>query len=72
MTTLKNNTPVAQNIKRLIIERGLKQYTVAKQAGYKPQQLSDMINGRKLIKSCDIVAIAKTMEVSIEELFAPL
>ena len=65
-----DNEPVARNIKRIIKERGLKQYVIAQGAGYSAVQMSDMINGRKVIKPRDIVALAEALEVDAGELFA--
>lgn len=45
-----SNAMVPANIIRLIREKGLKHCTVAEQAGFTAQQLSDMLNGRKIIK----------------------
>lgn len=66
----RDNEPVARNIKRIIVERGLKQYVIAQAAGYSAVQMSDMINGRKVIKPRDIVALAGALEVDAGELFA--
>lgn len=45
-----HNKPVAENIMRIIREKGLKQTFVAKNAGYTPQMLNDMLTGRRIIK----------------------
>lgn len=64
------NIVLPENITRIISERGLKQGSVAKKAGYSIQQFSDMMNGRKIIKPCDALAIANTLEVTMNELYA--
>ena len=51
------NAPIAENIERIINEKGLKKAFVAQKAGCTAQMLSDMISGRKIIKACDIVRI---------------
>mgnify|MGYP005789881097 CR=1 FL=1 len=63
------NAPAAKNISKIIEKKGLKQIYVAEKAGYKPQELSDMLNGRKLIKVCDIPRLAKALEVEIDEIY---
>lgn len=63
MTIAECNSPVAENIARIIAEKGLKQVHVSKKAGYSAQSLSDMINGRKLIKVSDLVRIAAALDV---------
>lgn len=69
-TTIKEmNVPVAFGISKAIKEKGFKQTYVAESAGYTPQELSDMLNGRRLIKACDIPRIAKALGVEINYLF---
>lgn len=57
------NSPVAENIARIIAEKGLKQVYVSEKAGYNAQDLSKMIHGRKLIRVSDLVRIAAALEV---------
>ncbi len=63
------NAMVPINIVRLIDERGLKQCAVAARAGFTDQQMCDMLNGRKIIKVCDILAIAEALGVEVGELY---
>lgn len=63
------NTPAAENITRIIAEKGLKQVYVAEKAGYKVQELNDMLNGRRLIKSCDIPRIAAVLGVNADDIY---
>ncbi len=63
------NVILPSNILKAINEKGLKQGAVAKKAGYSKQQLSAMLNGRKIIKPCDVLAISDALEVSVGELF---
>lgn len=63
------NIVLPDNIVRIINERGMKQGVVAERAGYSKQQLSDMLNGRRIIKPCDALAIANTLGVTMNELF---
>ena len=63
MTITECNSPVAENIARIIAEKGLKQVHVSEKAGYSAHWLSDMLNGRKLIKVSDLVRIAAALEV---------
>lgn len=69
MTISDCNGTVPINLNRIIKERGLKQSAVAKWAGYTNQQLTDMLNGRKLIKPCDATALANALGVGIGDLF---
>ena len=63
------NAPAAENISRLIEKKGLKQVYVAEKAGYKAQELNDMLNGRRLIKVCDIPKIALALDVEINDIY---
>lgn len=69
MQIAKYNAPAAQNISRIIKEKGLKQVYVAEQAGYKKQEFNDMLNGRRLIKACDVPNIAKVLHVKVDEIY---
>ncbi len=69
MTIAECNTPASENIIRIIKDKGVKQKFVADRTGYTEAQFSAMITGRKLIKSCDIIAIANALGVTPNELF---
>lgn len=64
------NSPVAENVARIIKNKGLKQAYVAEKAGYTPQELNGMLNGRRLIKSRDILRLATTLEVTANDIYA--
>lgn len=72
MNIKRLNTPVAENMKRIIDESGLKQLTVAKRIGCTAQELTDMIWGRRIIKVSDIPKISMALGVGIEVLFLPV
>ncbi len=63
------NTVVIPNIRRIINERGLKQYAVAEKAGYTKQQFNAMLTGRKLITDVDICKITSVLDVDANALF---
>lgn len=63
------NGELPLNICRIIQERGLKQCAIAERAGYTRQQFSSMLNGRKIIKPCDAIAIADALGVEMNELY---
>lgn len=69
MTIAEANEPLSNGLKNIIAQKGLKNLYVAESAGYTPQELSDMLNGRRLIKACDIPRIAKALGVEINYLF---
>lgn len=61
---------VAENTRRIIKERGLKQNAVAVKAGYTPKAFNNLVNGRKTIREIDIFKIAKALEVTPNELLS--
>lgn len=63
------NSPVAENMKRIIAEADLKQLAVAKKIGCTPQELTDMIYGRRIIKVNDVPRISLALGVNIDALF---
>lgn len=69
MNTNIKNQPVVRNVLNIISEKGLKQKAVAKKAGYSNQQFCDMLNGRKIIRPYDVLAIATALEVDANALF---
>lgn len=63
------NSPVAQNIVRILDEKGLKQKKIAQLSGFSEQGFCDAINGRKILKIKDVKLIASALDVSIDDLF---
>ena len=57
------------NTMRIIKELGLKNAAVAEWIGYSKQQFSDMLNGRKIIRPCDALAIANVLGVTMNDLY---
>lgn len=70
MTIAEANEPLATGLKVIIAKKGLKNLYVAQNAGYTAQELSDMLNGRRLIKACDIPGLAKALNVKSDEIYA--
>lgn len=66
----KLNEPVASNIERIIKDGALSRPEVARRAGLKPKQLTDILNGGAYIKANQILGIAEALRVDISELFA--
>lgn len=65
-------TIVAYNTKRIIKEKGLKQGFVAERANLTDKQLSAMLCGRKIIFADVVPQIAAALDVSVNELYAPM
>lgn len=63
------NSPVAENVKRIISESGMKQYAIARKIGYTSQELTDMIYGRRIIKISDIPKFCSALDVDVGMLF---
>ena len=63
-----SNAVVAENIKRIIDERSLKQSAIAKKAGFTTQEFNAMLNGRRLIKAIEMVSIMDVLNVDANTL----
>lgn len=70
MTIKEANEPLSNGMKIIIAKKGLKNIYVAEKAGFTPQELSDMLNGRRLIKACDVPKLAFAMEVKEGEIYS--
>ena len=66
----KANHPFDIGMMKIITAKGLKHRCVAEKAGYTVQELSDMLNGRRLIKACDIPKLAGVLGVSPIDVYA--
>ena len=55
-------------IKKILIEKGIKQGKLAKLVGVSAQTISDFINGKHDVASRTLYKIAKVLNVSMEEL----
>ena len=62
-------TNVSDNVRRIIRDRGLKHRAVASRAGFSEQQFSSILNRRRVIKDIDVIAIAKALDVTPNDLF---
>ncbi|WP_216697340.1 helix-turn-helix domain-containing protein [Anaerostipes faecalis] len=56
----KANSIVAVRLKKVIKDKGIKQAVIAEKAEMTAQELSDMLNGRRIIK---VIDIQKLLEV---------
>lgn len=57
------------NVKKIILEKGMKKCIVAEKMGITPQQFSDMLNGRRVIKYNDVLSLCESMDVTPNELY---
>lgn len=63
-------TAIADNTRRIITERGLKNRAVAERAGFSENQFSAILNKRRVVRDIDVIAIACALGVTPNELFA--
>lgn len=70
MKVKEANRPVAGNLEAILCRKGIKKVFLARQAGMTPQELSDIINGRRLVKACEIPVLARSLGVGVGDLFA--
>lgn len=61
---------VAENLRRIIDEKGLKHTYVAQKAGYGRNEFSRLLNDRKIIKAEDITRLANCLGVTPNDLFS--
>lgn len=66
----KNEQKTIDNIRRLIRTKGLKQTYVAEQAGLTDQQLTDILNNRRLLRVEHLEPLARVLGVTIETLIS--
>ena len=66
----RNQQKTIDNIRRLIRAKGLKQTFVAEQAGLTDQQLTDILNNRRLLRVEHLEPLARTLGVTIETLIS--
>lgn len=60
---------VATNVNRIIEEKGYKKSAIARKANMKPQDISDILAGRKVIRAEHIPLLANALEVEPNDLF---
>ena len=53
----------ADNTRRIIAERGLKNRAVAERAGFSENQFSAILNKRRVVRDIDVIAIAQALGV---------
>lgn len=60
---------VATNLSRIIEKKGYKKSAIARKANMKPQDISDILAGRKVIRADHIPLLAHALEVEPNDLF---
>lgn len=69
MKACECNGIIPNNIRKIIIQKGLRYNAVARRVGITNKKLSDMLNGRRIIKAIDIMRISEALEVTPNEIF---
>ena len=49
----KSNSIVEKQLRKILLEKGIKQVVFANKSGFTAQELSDMLNGRRLIRGIE-------------------
>lgn len=70
MSVANNQQRTINNIRRIIQEKGIKQTFVAKKAGMTDQQLTDILNNRRLLRVEHLSPLAQALGVSVEKLIS--
>ena len=60
---------VIENIKEIIVDKGMKQCVVAERAGFSRSELSNILNRRKMLRIEHINLIAQALNVEVNTLF---
>ncbi len=58
-----------ENIKKIIKIKGMKQGVVAERAGFTPQEFSNILNGRKLLRAEYLLSVANGLGVEVNDLY---
>lgn len=69
MTIFEANSPVSEIIPMLAKEKGLKYSYIAEKVGLSPVQMTEIIQGRRLLKVCEIPKLAKVLGVTPNKLY---
>ncbi|HZK28544.1 MAG TPA: helix-turn-helix transcriptional regulator [Thermoclostridium sp.] len=65
----RNKSIVSANIKQIIKNKGMTQIAVSEKAGLDYDSLNNMLNGRKLVGSEDIIKLIPVLGVTPNDLF---
>ena len=60
---------LTENIKKIIKIKGMKQGVVAERAGFTPQEFSNILNGRKLLRAEYLLSVANGLGVEVNDLY---
>lgn len=60
---------IAENVKRIIKEQGLKQQYVAKKGGYSERAFTDFMHSRRVITEHDILIFSYILNVTPNDLY---
>ena len=63
------NTDLGERIQEIIREKGQTKKYIAKKCNYKPNQLSEILHGRKIIRPDDVAKLCEALEVDPNTLF---
>lgn len=69
MTVAEYNEPLASGIIGILKDRGIKQTYLAEKIGLTDQELSDSLNGRRIIKAREIPQIAFALDLTPNDLY---
>lgn len=69
ITISKANYPFSNGLKKILLKKGIKNVFLAEKAGLSKQELSDILNGRRLVKACEIFVISKILGEKVDDIF---
>lgn len=62
-------TPISENLKKILDDRGLKQKYLARQMNMSERVISNMINKRKVFDEELIISLAEALDIDFNTLF---
>lgn len=68
-TIINANYPFSNGLKKILLEKGIKNVFLAEKAGLSQQELSDVLNGRRLVKAYEIFIISEILGEKVDDIF---
>ena len=68
-TIINANYPFSNGLKKILLEKGIKNVFLAEKAGLSQQELSDILNGRRLVKAYEIFIISEILGEKVDDIF---
>lgn len=71
MENKRSGDYIADNIRSLADERGIKHFKLAEMIGISKKRLSDILNGRRTLRAIEVPPLADALDCTYSELLEP-